>query len=547
MRFRSPASLTVAALAALSFAACDTTVTSTTNDAPLYKGNIGKADASAEAVFVDFEFEGEMITSHCFSARRNVQDQLLYTIGQLNGVNSVGRLDQLDITDLETATVDGKCKVTYHARMPVAWGQKDNVPDSYELLMPRDVTYAGLEKFTESYKDTCVDWGAHDVDSGSMWYYYRPARGNCRLDEADIVRLKADISTSPIGTTGKYPEYHKVWEDDSLRIVAVFGKYKDGATTGDAGINAYNEFARLITTELRDADLVTIPADIPNSPGVDMDDLTFSATLPDGKTVVVNALLVDNVRTAGADFDNRYEELTPRADLIVYNGHAGLGANVRALAQKGEWVTGQYAIVFMNGCDSYAYIDSALVDAHAEVNPDDPDGTLYLDTMANALPSFFRSMAGATMALVRGLMSFDAPKTYEQIFGGIDAAEVVLVTGEHDNVYVPGYPDSVDGPTDSAWDGMTENDELARGEERRYETPILPEGRYRFTLAGSGDADLYVRVGDAPSTQLFDCRPYLSSSDETCDVTISARGPIHLMVTGYGDRSVFRLDGEVLQ
>ena len=39
-------------------------------------------------------------------------------------------------------------------------------------------------------------------------------------------------------TTGKYPEYDKVWEDGTLRVVAIFGKYEDGATTSsDAGID----------------------------------------------------------------------------------------------------------------------------------------------------------------------------------------------------------------------------------------------------------------------------------------------------------------------
>jgi hypothetical protein len=116
-----------------------------------------------------------------------------------------------------------------------------------------------------------------------------------------------------------------------------------------------------------------------------------------------------------------------------------LGANIQKLAGKGVWATGQYSVVFMNGCDTYAYVDSALADAHAAVNDDDPDGTKYLDIVANAMPSFFRSMPLATMALVEALLKRDEPKTYEEIFKDIDKSEVVLVTGEHDNVYTPGY------------------------------------------------------------------------------------------------------------
>jgi hypothetical protein len=55
------------------------------------------------------------------------------------------------------------------------------------------------------------------------------------------------------------------------------------------------------------------------------------------------------MRLAAMAFDSGYETLSGRADLIVYNGHAGLGANVRALARKASWIAGQYVMVFMNG------------------------------------------------------------------------------------------------------------------------------------------------------------------------------------------------------
>ena len=34
------------------------------------------------------------------------------------------------------------------------------------------------------------------------------------------------------------------------------------------------------------------------------------------------------------------------------------------------------------------------------------------------------------MAMFKGLMSYSAPKTYEQIFAGVDKSQVVLVTGD---------------------------------------------------------------------------------------------------------------------
>ena len=56
------------------------------------------------------------------------------------------------------------------------------------------------------------------------------------------------------------------------------------------------------------------------------------------------------------------------------------------------------------------------------------------------MPSFFSSMPNASTALMKGLLSYDAPKTYDKIFEDVDRSEVVLVTGEEDNVFQPGMP-----------------------------------------------------------------------------------------------------------
>lgn len=510
-------------------------------DGATVKSEDGKDDASAVALFLDFEFEGEVLASSSFNPKKRVEDQLLYTIGQLNGDNSIGRLDRLELTDVTTENLEQGVRIRYSARLPVAWGDKNNVPDAYTLILPRDISYAGQQRFADAYARDCVDWGAHDVDAGSMWYYYRPARSGCRLDEGDVFRFEAAASVSEINTSGKFPEYHKVWEDDALEVVAIFGKYEDNATSGtDAGISAYNKFLRSIGDELRPHALVTEPAEVPGSPGVSLPEVTFRATMGDGRTVRVVAILVDNVRTAGAAFDTRYEELSGRADLIVYNGHAGLGANIRTLAQKGRWLQGQYAIVFMNGCDTYAYVDSALADAHSAVNPDDPNGTRYLDIVTNAMPSFFRSMPGATMSLVRGLMRLDDPLNYEQIFRDIDRSQVILVSGEQDNEFQPG---GGGGDVVSDWQGLSASGTVARGAEERFETPVLAAGSYRFDLAGTRDADLYVRIGSAPSTSSFDCRPYKTGSAETCLIELTAPAPIHVMVRGWAASSDWTLSG----
>lgn len=507
------------------------------------KSDDGKADTSALATFIDVEFEATFTTDYSFNTNQSVQDHALMTVGQLNHFNSVGRVDKLVIISATKRNVGGKVEITYRAKLPVAWGKRNDVPATVSLTLPKDFSSAGQMAFADKYGHDCVDWGAHDVDAGSMFYYFRPLRSGCSIAAEDALVVAGAVSPSPVQSTGKFPEYNKIWEDNVFNVVAIFGKYEDGATSGDAGISAYNEFVAAMKNELKTRNLTTIPATVSNTPGVATPDVEFNATLPDGKQIHVVAMLTDNVTQglANPTFRARYENLSTRADFIVYNGHAGLGTNVRALAQRGKWVAGQYVVVFMNGCDTFAYIDDALFTAHKAVNPDDTTGYKYVDIANNAMPAFFASMSGATMGMFRGLVAHDDPKTYEQIFRSVDSSQVILVVGEQDNTYTPGG-----GGTPTAWPGLTDAGTVKKAEIKKYETPTLAAGTYQFDMTGTADADLYVRQGRAPTASSFDCRPYKTGSNESCKVTLAAPTTIHVQVRGYATTSNFQLTGKKL-
>ncbi len=75
----------------------------------------------------------------------------------------------------------------------------------------------------------------------------------------------------------------------------------------------------------------------------------------------------------------------------------------------------------------------------------------------------------------------------------------------------------------------------AAGSSQRW-TVNVPAGTSRLTIAisgGSGDADLYVRRGTAPTTSAWDCRPYRSGNAETCTFNAPQAGTWHVLVRGY--------------
>lgn len=85
----------------------------------------------------------------------------------------------------------------------------------------------------------------------------------------------------------------------------------------------------------------------------------------------------------------------------------------------------------------------------------------------------------------------------------------------------------------------------ATGSELRY-TLNVPAGAtsLQFQISGgSGDADLYVRFGSAPTTTTFDCRPYLSGNTETCTIAAPQTGTYHVMLRAYSTFSGVTLVG----
>jgi PKD repeat protein len=77
-------------------------------------------------------------------------------------------------------------------------------------------------------------------------------------------------------------------------------------------------------------------------------------------------------------------------------------------------------------------------------------------------------------------------------------------------------------------------------------TMVVPAGAtsLTFTLSGgTGDADMYVRFGSAPTTSTYDCRPYVSGNSESCPIATAQAGTYYVMVNAYAAYSGVTLKG----
>jgi hypothetical protein len=407
-------------------------------------GTAAERFTSREAVLLDFELDGHLIgAANISDPRPLIQAQLMYAVGQLNGDRSVGRYERLELSNIVIhATAQDRSDVTYHARLPVAWGGS-SIPTTYVVTVPARVAVADQIRFASQYGTSCVDPSSGFVDGGSMFLFYRPQRMGCVLDPNDVVTSTATVKESAGNTTGKYPEYDRIWEDGALKVVATFSRYGADPNVADDGSRAYDSFVGTAGEYLRslqpnDAQRATTVGATGTLPQAKL-----GATLPDGRAVTIDVMLVGHRLSADeASFDPWYNALTPAADLILYSGHAGLGDNVRALMMKGVFRSRQYAIWGVNGCDTLAYVDRSLAARRAVLNPDDPLGTKYMDTVSNVMAGYFDTTPATAMTFIQAIVAAGAPepnaaKTYQAIFASIDPEQVVVVTGEEDNEFKP--------------------------------------------------------------------------------------------------------------
>jgi hypothetical protein len=415
------------------------------------------AFSSARAKLYDFTFEGQVLTSSASDASAAVREQLFYTVGQLNGVKyergtggGVGRLDAVKIADVTTsADPSGKTLVRYKATLPVGWLDVYNAPKAFTFVLPKDVTDAGESAFAAKYGTTCIDtFATSRAGASSLWYYYRPAARSCRLAEADVVRLPVSIAPSAEVSSGSYPEYDRIWADGELNAIVIFGRDRANDNSfSDFGVSNYAQLVYklrsqfVLGTKMEPVRCVGRPSDscagMPAAPGADFPDVTLEGKTPDGRLVRVTAMLINAPTSTTPAWDRRYAELSSRADVIVYNGHAALGANVQALTRKGRFQRGQYTIVSMMSCDSFAYVDGYMAAERARLNPEDTKGTKHLDMITNLMPTNPTKLPGAAFALLNGVMNPKAPRTYTQILGAFEADHFAVVTGDEDNAWKP--------------------------------------------------------------------------------------------------------------
>jgi hypothetical protein len=78
-------------------------------------------------------------------------------------------------------------------------------------------------------------------------------------------------------------------------------------------------------------------------------------------------------------------------------------------------------------------------------------------------------------------------------------------------------------------------------------TLVVPAGATNLVFTqsgGTGDSDMYVKFGSAPTDTVYDCRPYVSGNTETCTFAAPSAGTYYVRLKAYSTFSGVSLKGD---
>lgn len=390
---------------------------------------------SKSHTFYDLTFSGSVVADQTDDAeeiKKSVVTQLFYMSGELDKVHGGhGRFGFVELENVVSEPVDDELsEVRYEATLQIALPKYKAAPESYRVVVPKRVDDTGLREFNNKYSGTC---GKAKYGSDSLWYDFEPVTTACEMDAGDILDTEAAVAASDFVNETRYPEYDRFWEDGEFRAVIVHGTDSSWSKDpDDIGVAQYIEFQEILARELPGAEIT-----LGDSSSDIYEDWQLEARIetPDGgeAKIVVNLLLTASLKSIGSTFDERFDEVTAKADLIMYGGHSGLSKNIKALAAKGVVEAGRYQVFFIDGCSTFAYLDSTLVDRRIEVNgPEvDPSGTKFLDVIINAQPVPWYSGADNLWHILDHMTGGES--TFYDVISTMSQAGSPVVTGEEDN------------------------------------------------------------------------------------------------------------------
>lgn len=320
-------------------------------------------------------------------------------------------------------------------------------------------------KLVESDFNLCTD--DHYNSEDDLFYFWDPDRinitgrsfkyPNCPLinNEEDILRVDGDLKKLE-NSWQKYPEYDRLYKSGKLKVYVFLGYMDDIEDFSNANEEDYIiEGLEFIKDQLSEKGF-EISEEYVNkkySPHKGFYDKGINKFFKFTKSnikrdkisktdkggnleIEVNILLSDTaIASKDRTFNSIYNQALLDGDLIVYDGHSGLGANLdlenlaAKLAPKSK-----YQIIFINGCSGYPYFTDMYFDAKQ-------GGSKNLDLILSGISTLSDTVGQNVMGFLDGFLdgkTHNASYILKEIEAesfDINGSYLTGIIGEEDNTW----------------------------------------------------------------------------------------------------------------
>lgn len=299
-------------------------------------------------------------------------------------------------------------------------------------------------------ENRCTD--EHYNSEGDFWYFWDPDMPGCPLkgNSTDVLRIEGKLEKLE-NTVLSYPEYDRLYSDNgnaSTFEISVFLGYIDEEmrrgrpNRRDDAFYAMKEFETFLDrnafslSEKVDAFKLTNSGN--TGKGANFYRLYEKDQKALGKNIKirVKVLLSDTgISSKDPTFHAYLVPALEKSDIVVYDGHSGLGGNLHLeYLPPVIFSKSKYQVFFFNGCSSYPYFNGMFMKAKGRAGS--------LDIITAGLPTLSSTSSPNLEAFLEGFVS-GKTLSYQKILSALDRSNgdegtyLFGVSGDEDNRFKP--------------------------------------------------------------------------------------------------------------
>lgn len=278
----------------------------------------------------------------------------------------------------------------------------------WTIQLPYDLDNFYVEKCTDEHYNTI----------GDFWYFYDPFRKGCESLRTEpmareVVMKVAAVATVKDTSAGFAALRGDNGNGDVFEIATVNGFSDNSSSSEDLGRQNYQEINQWLVTQGFEEKTLARYQDRP------VMQYTKSLKTAEGKVIqvrITRLLANTEIGAKNVTFAKFFKNAMEKADVVIYNGHSGLGGNldIASLEEKAGKINfdpKKRQLFFFDSCSSYSYYLGMFESQKSKGK---------IDVITEGLQSYFWAEVPTLKVLFKNLFDVKKDPNWSEVLGQME-------------------------------------------------------------------------------------------------------------------------------